>query len=539
MVTVNNTELVSYSSACGHEAGVGGLFPLRPHQALALDELRRAISSGKRSPLIQAPTGYGKTVLAAHIVAGALAKWKRVAFVAPSLGLIDQTFERFVENGIDAGNMGVMQANHPWTRPQAMVQICSVQTLARRQVPDVDVAIIDEAHIRNKVYDTWIGGKVAANDNLLDVPQKKPLFIGLSATPWSRGLGRLFDQLIKPTSLKELIDQGYLSPFRVFAPSAPDLSKVKTRYGDYVEAALADAMDKPDLTGDVVSTWLRLAKGLPTLCFAVNRRHAKSLHDAFAECGVSSAYVDAHTPRDERDRLGRELEAGNLDVICNIGCLTTGIDWDVRCIILARPTKSEMLFTQIIGRGLRTAPGKEECLILDHTGTHERLGFVTDIDRDGLDAGKAGKGEAERQKREKKEPLPACCPNCTAMMPRSENACLACGHEMPKPPELEHAEGELEEVPRDGEKVAAKPPSVRALLRRKGKQRVYSELATIQIDKGYKSGWTAHKYKEIFEVWPRNLEDVPAPPSPEVLRWVKSRQISYAKGHAGGVHVAA
>ena len=290
---------------------MSALHPLRPHQAAALDGLRSALRLGKRRPMLQAPTGMGKTVIAAHIVAGAVAKSRRVVFCVPSLGLVDQTFERFSENGIDPADMGVIQANHPWRRPHARVQIATAQTLTRRQRPICDVVIIDEAHLRHEVYDRWMD----------DEPDK--IFIGLSATPWSRGLGIRYDQLIKSIPLADLIQGGYLSPFRVFAPSKPDLDGVRTVAGDYHEGDLAERVNKAELVADIVATWRARAEGRPTLCFATGRAHAKAIHDRFAEAGVPAAYVDANTPREGREQIGKRLAAGDVRVVCNIGTLTT------------------------------------------------------------------------------------------------------------------------------------------------------------------------------------------------------------------------
>lgn len=326
------------------------LRPLRPHQVAALDGLKASLMAGHRRPMLQAPTGSGKTICAAHIVAGAMAKHKRVAFCVPALSLVDQTFERFQENGISPLDMGIQQADHPWRREFAPVQIATAQTLSRRALPQADVVVIDEAHIRFAVYERWMR------------EHPETVFIGLSATPWSTGLGRLFDDLVKPVTIAELIDAGLLSRFRVFAPSKPDLDGVKTVAGDYHEGQLAERMNQPKLVADIVETWLARGENRPTLCFATGRKHARAIHDQFRSVGVPAAYVDANTPRAEREAIGRALAAGEIKIVCNIGTLTTGIDWDVRCIILARPTQSESLFVQIVGRGLRTADGKPDCL---------------------------------------------------------------------------------------------------------------------------------------------------------------------------------
>src|SRR5439155_12036812 len=107
----------------------------------------------------------------------------------------------------------------------------------------------------------------------------------------------------------------------------------------------------------------------------------------FLEEDIPAEYIDCYTEAPERKAIAERFHAGEVKVVCNVGCLTTGVDWDVRCIILARPTRSEMLYVQLVGRGLRTADGKTEALILDHSDNHVRLGFVTDIHYDELDQG--------------------------------------------------------------------------------------------------------------------------------------------------------
>ena len=349
---------------------------LRPHQTKAIKMLRQSLGSGKRRPVLQAPTGFGKKLLGAAIIEGALAKNKRVIFTVPALSLVDQTVNAFWDDGIR--DVGVIQAWNPmtdWSRP---VQVASVRTLQRRPIPEADIVIIDECHHWFDFYEAWM------SDPLW---QDRP-FIGLSATPWTRGLGKYFDDLIIAATTQDLISEGYLSPFRVFAPSHPDLTDVRTVRGDYHKGDLSGVMSDAPLVADVVDTWRRRAENRSTFCFAVDRAHAKHLQAKFTEAGVSTGYIDAHTPISERREIERKFHNGDIRVVCNVGCLTTGIDWDVRCIVLARPTKSEILFVQIVGRGLRTAEGKEDCLILDHSDTHLRLGFVTDIHHEVLDDGR-------------------------------------------------------------------------------------------------------------------------------------------------------
>ena len=346
---------------------------LRLHQAHALAELRSSMKRGRKRVMVQAPTGAGKTILAAAIVASARERGNKVVFCVPALSLIDQTVEAFASEGLY--DVGVIQAQHMMTDWSQPIQIASVQTLERRPEPEADLVIIDEAHRWFGHYEKWM----TASPDLR--------FIGLSATPWTRGLGKWFDDLVIAATTRRLIDEGYLSDFEVYACDHPDLSGVKTVAGDYHEGQLSKAVNKTALVANVVETWMRLGKGLPTLVFGVDRAHAASLHSAFEAAGIRSAYQDAYTDPMDRSDIRRAFGNGDLDVVCNVGTLTTGVDWDVRCIVLARPTKSEILYTQIIGRGLRTAPWKDKCLILDHSDTTLKLGFVDDINHETLHDG--------------------------------------------------------------------------------------------------------------------------------------------------------
>lgn len=475
---------------------------LRPHQIKALNGLKTSFLAGKRRPMLQAPTGFGKTLLAAAIVGGAVKKGNRVCFTVPAISLIDQTVNSFFNEGLR--DIGVIQADHWMTDPSKPIQVASVQTITRRGYPETDIVVVDEAHQSHKVIYQW----------MTDHPEV--LFIGLSATPWTKGLGRHYDDLIIAATTQELIDDGYLSNFRVFAPSHPDLSGVKIVAGDYHEGQLSEAMDKPHLTADVVSTWLKLGENRPTLCFGVDCAHAKSLYRAFESAGVTVAYIDAYTNTIDRDRIGKAFNKGNIKVVCNVGTLTTGVDWDVRCLILARPTKSEMLYTQIIGRALRTANGKVDALILDHSDTTLNLGFVTDINHQTLDSRRAGQNVANI--RERKQPTPIECSSCSYMKPASVHKCPNCGFAPERQPTIEVMEGSLQQV-------GGKP-----IVFDKGtKQRWWSGLLYYAQDKGFKQGWAANKYKDKFGVWPRSLLDSAKFPDDDVRNFIVSQQIRYAK----------
>jgi DNA repair protein RadD len=384
---------------------------LRHYQVNAIARMNQSIAEGGRRIMLQLATGGGKTLIASTMIAER-ARNKPVIFTVPAIELVDQTLEKFYREGVR--DVGVMQAQHWRTDTSRPIQIASVQTLMRRQIPPADLVFVDEAHKLFNFYTKWF----------TDPSWKNIPFIGLSATPWTKGLGRLYQELIIAATTQDLINLGYLSKFRVFAPAHPDLKGVRTLAGDYHEGDLGMAMDKTPLVADIVSTWCKLADGRPTLCFAVNRIHAQHIRDTFEQAGVRAGYVDCFSTPSERMEVRTKFASGEFQIVCNVGVLTMGVDWDVRCIILARPTKSEMLFVQIIGRGLRPAENKDHCLILDHSDTTSRMGFVTDIHHEALDDGKTRISNARGRVK-----LPKECPQCSCLRPSTTNLCPNCGFE--------------------------------------------------------------------------------------------------------------
>src|SRR5262245_30940612 len=428
------------------------------------------------------------------------ARNKPVIFTVPKIELIDQTLEKFYREGIR--DVGVMQAQHWRTDSSQPIQIASVQTLMRREIPPAELVFIDEAHELFNFYSKWFTDPAWQN-----IP-----FIGLSATPWTKGLGRLYQKLIVGATTQDLIDLGYLSTFRVFAPAHPNLKGVRTRGGDFHEGDLGTAMDKAPLVADIVSTWLKHGAGRPTLCFAVNRIHAQHIRHKFEAAGVRAGYLDCYSTPSERMEVRTKFANGEFQVVCNVGVLTMGVDWDVRCIILARPTKSEMLFVQIIGRGLRPATNKDHCLILDHSDTTSRLGFVTDIRHDQLNDGKTRLGNARDRIK-----LPKECPKCACLRPPTTNICPNCGFEAKPIDKVRVLDGELRELDRN------KRPLVNPI-------EVYGQFKWIGVERGYKPGWAFHKAAEYLGRKPIGFNAAPLrKPSGEILNWETSRRIAWAK----------
>lgn len=488
---------------------------LRDYQLEALELLRRSIGEGRRRPMLQAPTAFGKTVLASEIIARALAKGKRVAFTVPRVSLVDQAMDSFAEHGIF--DVAPMQANHPLTDPDMPVQVVSIQTLKNRRSPDADLVIFDEAHQFHETHKRWM-----AEPRFAKVP-----FIGLSATPWTKGLGRFFDHLICTKRTQQLIDDKHLSDFRVFAPSHPDLSSVKVQNGDYQVNQLSAVMSKAPLVADIVETWCRLGEGRPTLCYGVDRAHAKHIQARFEAAGIRCEYIDGDTERSERLDIKKRFHNGDTQVVSSVGTLTTGIDWDVRCIILGRPTKSEMLHVQIIGRGLRTAEGKDFCIILDHADNHARLGFVTDIHHTDLDDGKPKSKSASEEG--PSVPLPKECPKCSFLRPAKIHKCPSCGFEPQRQSNVQTIDGELVEL-RPGKGPKVKAGHVRMQDREIPYAQFFGMLKRHSRERGYASGWASNQFREVTGVWPNHYKNVPeCPIGYEVASWIKSRAIAYAQ----------
>ena len=410
---------------------------LYDHQVLAINAVRQGfLTTGKRQ-MLMLPTGAGKTFIASYMIRQALAKGKRCLFICDRIELIDQASARFSVDGIIHG---VIQANHPLYRPHLPVQICSIQTLARRKIQKFDLAIIDEAHTLHKAHIRLI----KANPD--------GFVVGLSATPFTKGLGKNFNGLVNPISTRKLIDAGYLADFVAYGPATIDITGVKTVAGDFDPHEIGLRADKPKLVADVVETWMKLASGRQTICFATNIAHSRHLAREFCRRGIRAEHIDCYTGNGDDDTSRKEVisrfKSGEITVLCNVDILTKGFDYpEVSCIIQARPTKSLMVHIQQVGRGLRASSGKDMCIILDHAGNHERLGFVDGVLPDHLDDGeKKDKSSRDAAPGEQELPKPKRCPSCDFLKPAGIRKCPACGLLPAHAEDIETAPGELKKL---------------------------------------------------------------------------------------------
>ncbi len=437
---------------------------LRPLQLKALNDLRRAYANGYRAPVLVMPTGGGKTHTAAHIIRSAVSKGHRVWFLAHLREILFATSGKLTAEGIEHG---FIMAGRPET-PEAPVQVVMVQTAVRRLGRGMrpDLIVIDECHLA--AADTY--AKVIADAG-------SPLLLGLTATPTrldGKGLGDVFDTIVPTCSTADLITEGLLAPIRYYAPSRPDMTGVRTVAGEYVNAEVTERMDRPSITGDAVAHYRKLAHGRPCVVFCASVQHALNVAREFANAGYTTAVLHGQTVQDERDQILAGLATGAVQVVVNCQLLVAGVDVPaIGCVIQLTPTKSLTKYLQSIGRGLRTHPGKDDCIVLDHAGNAFTHGLPTEPREWSLDGAKKRPREAEDVVTVRQ------CEQCFFVF-EPARVCPNCGHIHPvKERTVKQADGDLEEL-----------TEIKRQKRKEvGRARSISDLISIAKERGYAMGW--------------------------------------------------
>lgn len=504
-----------------HSSLAGAVVSLRGYQQALVDGTRDSLKAGNRRVMAYLPTGGGKTRVATAITQMTLGKSKgRVIVLANRKQLVAQFAAALRAAGLD---VGILQGENTHGLHHRVI-VASIDTIHARGcvLDDVALFVVDEAHA--------VAGSMKYR-SLLFRHNRVPC-IGLSATPFARGLAKpypelgdkpLFEDLIVGATVQALVDAGYLTDLEIYAPNAPDMAgakTVRTAEGelDYRQADIDEAADKPELVGDIIAHWLKLAGGVKTICFASSIAHSQHIVEQFRAVGVSAEHLDCYMDDDTRQDILTRFERGDFTVLSNVSLLSEGFDVpDTSCMILARPTKSLTRFLQMVGRILRPAPGKTCALLLDHSGSVERIGHPFDDLPLELDDGKANTSGSRKEERKKSEPKP--CPKCKFVRPAGVHVCPKCGFAPQRQSDVEVADGELVRVDRKTKKPAS--PN--------RKQHVFSQLIFVARKRGYSSGWVSHKYREMFGVWPRGMREVEAAPTDELLSWLKSQQIRFAK----------
>ena len=500
------------------------MFELRPYQSAAIETCRERIAEGHR-PIICAPTGSGKTVIAAQMAKDYMDAGLRVLFMSGRREILRQSYETFV-GFCGVKNVGFLMAGEGpwWFYPP--VTIASWDTLKARwgksdvwHVP-ADVVFYDECHLAlsPKMCKTVIPF------------YKEAINIGLSATPAKqsgKGLGTHFTRIIQVQSVQQIIDDGYLAECEYWAGSYADVSKVKTVNGDYENKGLSAAAKDNVLIGDVIENWLKIASDRHTIVFAVDIAHAEALTKRFQEAGIAAEVLHSKTPLESRNIISKRFKSQDTQVLVNVGIATYGYDVpSVNCVVLARPTKSIVLHLQCIGRGMRPKPDGGFCKVLDHADNVRRLGAAEDPVRWRLDSSKPAATNFKRHKDEQqgtKEAEIFACKQCAYMFSRSR-VCPKCGWEKPlNGRDVAAVEADLVKVrkAKDGQKNGW--PTDEDFFRM---LRHYAQR------KHYSSGWAAYKYRDRLGDWPPDAwkRGPIVAPIPLVNNWIQMKEIQYHKG---------
>lgn len=420
-----------------HEANYSlATFPEpRPFQDTAHVKLRQGAREGNRCQMLMSPTGSGKTYLGMRVIHEALKRGKRATFVCDRTTLINQTSE--VADSYGLGAHSVIQSGHWRYDLRQPFQIASVQTLARRSWPESDVIVIDEAHTQ---YSAWTNYIDSCSSNV----------IGLSATPFSKGLGRLFTNLINAATMDELTQSGVLVPMRVFSCTKIDMRGANTSGGEWTDSAAAER--GMDIIGDVVTEWQKYGENKKTIVFGATISHCMEMCRQFNEAGIMAATFTSDTTPEERKVLLDEFKKPDsmLKVLLSVEALAKGFDVkDVGVICDCRPLrKSLSTAIQMWGRGARSSPetGKEYFILLDFSGNIIRFADdFSDIYYNGLDQLDAGeKLDKTIRRDDDEEKEPSKCPKC-GFSPCGKR-CISCGHEQEHKNLIEHLPGEMTEV---------------------------------------------------------------------------------------------
>jgi len=456
------------------------LINLYPDQLELVDATRDAMRRHK-SVLVQAATGAGKTVLASFMIQSAVTKGSRCIFMVPRRELLRQTALTLDSYHIP---YGLIASGYP-ENPFARINLATVGTLARRlnKAPSANILFVDETHFGGDDVERVINHYKA----------KGAWIIGLSATPWKlsgKGLGEWYDHMVMGKSIRWLIENNRLSDYRLFAPSRPDLSGIKTIAGDYNKGQLDDKMTSDRvLIGDAVRHYKDRASGALNIAFCTSIKHSEIVAQEFRDQGIPAAHVSGKMDDTEIKALVRAFARRELHVIANCELLTfgfdlasaAGMDVTVECLSDLRPTKSLSLQLQKWGRALRKKDFP--AMIFDHAGNSEPdLHGLPDSDRQWSLAGQDRKSRGG----EKSEPTRQ-CPECY-FVSRPSPLCPNCGFVHPiKSREVEHIDGELQEIERDRvERVKERQTQ--------GMAKTLEDLIRIGKLKGHKNPelWAAH-----------------------------------------------
>jgi len=401
---------------------------LREYQRRSIDQLYDWLRNNDGNPCLVLPTGSGKSHIVATLCKEALQNWPetRLLMLSHVKEILEQNASKMREHWRGAP-MGIYSAGLNRKVLGEPITFAGIQSVRNRapQLGHIDLCIIDECHL---VSHKDQGGYRGLLNDLLGINPAMRV-IGLTATPYRLGHGyitdkpALFDALLEPVTIEELIHKGFLATLRSKVTKTRfDLTAVHKRGGEYIESELQAAVDTDDNNIAVVNEIAAIgADRKHWLLFCTGVEHAQHIADALDDMGITSACVSGETPKKERERLLAAFKAGEIRALTNCNVLTTGFDFPgIDLIAMLRPTMSAALYVQMAGRGMRPAEGKENCLVLDFAGVVQTHGPITAVQP----PRKAGKGGGDA-------PVKV-CDECGELCHPTAKVCPACGTAFPE-----------------------------------------------------------------------------------------------------------
>ncbi len=489
----------------------------RQYQTSSIESLRDGFRQKHIRQVLVAPTGAGKSIIMLSMLRSAMEKGSRVMFICERRILVEQFSAHLDKAEIDHG---ILMAGHWRFRPHCQVQIASAQTLERMDSwPAIDLIFIDELH-------------AAMRASVINMIKTRPelKIIGATATPFHPAIGNHFTNVVCVTTMRQLVADNFLVPFRVFVAKEIDTTGLKVVAGEWKK----DDLEKrgQQIIGDVVADYIRISQDVfgeyrKTICFSCGIAHGAELVQSFMEAGINAVQISSNDDDEYRAEALKEFAKpdSSIKVLISVAILSRGFDQsDVEHVILARPLKKSFSeHVQMVGRGARIHPDKKMCIIQDNSGNWLR--FADDWEtlyNDGVTDLQGGQDQKPKKEPSQEEKEAAKCPKCSALWTGGDT-CLNCGHTRTKRNEVVAVPGSMEEISGTGSKKKAEKYSAEV------KADWYAQLLGYAKERGHNPGSAFHRYREKFGVGPSMTKPEPAYCGPEVRAWITHQNIKKAK----------
>ena len=440
------------------------MFKPYPYQQELIDKARNSLAKGNKSVLIVSPAGSGKSIVIAEIARLAINKGGHVMFMVHRKELVEQIKETFLKDEIDLSHTTIMTVGRIKNR--------------LGKLPKPTLIITDETHHSlAKTYQTIY-------EYYSDVPR-----LGFSATPWrlsGKGLKDVYDDMVIGPSVKWLIDNHYLAPFKMYGFQADTSDLKKSSTGDYTKKSMDDMANKI-IHGDIIRNWKDKANGRKTIVYCQSIEFSKKVAQWFNDAGIPAKHADSKTPAKERDEIMDKFREGKIKVLCNVDLVSEGFNVpDCSCVIMLRPTQSLVLYIQQSMRSMRYVKGKT-AIIIDQVENYKNFG-LPDADR------QWSLNDRKKKKSSSKTIGPAIrtCDECFAVIPAQVTVCTVCGAEI----KVKKKKVEIDEKAKLQEVTDFKLEVNNLLTKKPSELKTIGELKAYAKAKGYKPGWLYFQQKK-------------------------------------------